>query len=184
VRCFSCEPLLERYLEGALTARQTASIGAHLRTCKACAALLEELKVVDGLLINVTQPPLPENFTFAVLAHARTMPVPRSRRISAVALLTFYVAAAWIAALWVFAGGTVSRSALLSLFGSITVVAHPIGSTLEALTHSYGTIAPFAAPLAIGMLMVDAVALFGAFYFCRTLWPRFAAQRARAAETS
>jgi anti-sigma factor RsiW len=183
VRCLSCERLLDRYFEGSLTARQTASVAAHLRRCTACAALIDELKVVDGLLTTVNLPPLPENFTFAVLAHARTMPVPRSRRISAPALLTFYVVAAWIAALWIVAG-TGWRGALANAFGTVAMVARPLADSIGALTHSYGAIAPFAAPVAVVMLTVDVVALIGAFALYRTLWPRLAARPARASEIS
>lgn len=169
MHCSSCETMLDRYLDGALSPRWTASVAAHLRTCVDCSALLEEVKVVDGLLATVKRPPLPENFTFAVLAHARTMPVPQPRRISAVAVLTFYVIAAWIASAWLFAAW---RNPLFASAANVAAIARSVAGPLGALTHGYGSIAPFAVPVAAIMLMIDIAVFIGCFYAYRAWRPR------------
>ena len=50
MRCSSCEPLLDRYIEGTLKARQMLDITEHLSECADCRELLDELKVIDALL--------------------------------------------------------------------------------------------------------------------------------------
>src|SRR5579864_7491755 len=63
VRCSSCEPLLDRYVEGTLLPRTMAQVRTHVRDCDACRELLDELKAVDGLLFTTRVPELPQNFT-------------------------------------------------------------------------------------------------------------------------
>ena len=79
MRCSSCEPLFDRFLEGTLTPREQSEVAAHVRSCTGCALLLEELKVVDALLFTTQAAELPINFTFAVMAETRTMPPPKWR---------------------------------------------------------------------------------------------------------
>ena len=87
MRCSSCEPLLDQYLERALSPRVMLRVAKHVHSCKACHALLHELRSVDGLLLGAKQPDLPPNFTFAVMAEVRGMPAVRRRRIPAWAVL-------------------------------------------------------------------------------------------------
>ena len=80
MRCSSCEPLLDRYLEGTLTPRGMIDTAAHIKSCGACARLVDEVKVVDALLFTTDVPELPANFTFAVMAEARSLPAPKPLR--------------------------------------------------------------------------------------------------------
>ncbi len=78
MHCSSCEPVLDRYLEGTLAPARMAQVAAHLKTCEPCTALLSEVKVVDALLFTTAVPELPQNFTFAVMAELQSMPAPRT----------------------------------------------------------------------------------------------------------
>ena len=98
MRCSSCEPLLDRYLEGTLSPREMIDTSAHIATCAACARLLEEVKVIDALLFTTDVPELPNNFTFAVMAETRSLPAPKRLQHRVWSFVTLYVTAAWIAA--------------------------------------------------------------------------------------
>ena len=84
MRCSSCEPLLDRYVEGTLTPREMARVTAHLRSVRTAKRCLTELRVVDALLATTAPVELAPNFTFAVMAEARTAPDPRSSQTFAV----------------------------------------------------------------------------------------------------
>ncbi|HEY8322771.1 MAG TPA: zf-HC2 domain-containing protein [Candidatus Baltobacteraceae bacterium] len=173
MRCSSCEPLLADYLEGTLRARRMAVVARHVHGCAGCTALVEELKVVDALLATATVPSLPENFTFAVMAHARSMPVPVRR------LMPVWMAVgAYLLAVWLLAGGWF----LLRGTGAIAAVERalaPFGSGLIALADAGlgagHALAPD--PIAVGaivggVLLLDVLALAGLFYFYRHVRPR------------
>lgn len=175
MRCSSCELLLDRYVEGTLSRRDMAAISKHLQTCDDCRALLEELKVVDGLLFTTQSLDLPPNFTFAVMSEARTLPAPKAPPSRVWSFLALYLASAWV--LFVIAlattgtsvrtvadvvgtsGGRISN-ALTMLFSS----AHAAGNS--TVLFAFGTLA----------LALDAVIAGGAIYFFIAVRPRLAAR--------
>jgi anti-sigma factor RsiW len=176
VRCSSCESLLDGYVTGSLTARRTADVTAHLRACAVCAALVEELKVIDALLATTKSPDLPANFTFAVMAHARSMPLPHARRFSMWMAGSFYVVAAWVAfAGWMFASGADSRAVFARAFASVTSALHPVATAIAGSSHAFGPNAVvFGATFSL-VLSLDALALAGVVYFYRSVRPRLVA---------
>ncbi|MGZ3498817.1 MAG: anti-sigma factor family protein [Vulcanimicrobiaceae bacterium] len=185
MRCSSCEPLLDRYVEGTLPARQMRAIGAHVRDCAACSALLTELKVVDALLVTTRATEPAVNFTFAVMAEVRSMPFPRKRQHPAIGFLSLYLAAAWVAAVVVIAATGTSVPAIvvaltqgLSHFGN--ALASLMGNGAQAVGHS----APSLAVFGITVLAIDvAVAIgFGLLYV--VVRPRVAARLASRPEVS
>lgn len=179
MRCSSCEILLDRYVEATLQPRQMSAVSAHLKTCDRCAELVNELRVVDALMATTKSVDLPANFTFAVMAEARTMPVAAERRLSVWSLLVFYIVAAWIA----LSGGfalldprvTFVRHAFTGVWsGALEVVAAVAG-----IAHGVGPAAPAIVGLVSFVLFVD-VLLAGAFiFFYRSVRPRLAAAIAR-----
>jgi anti-sigma factor RsiW len=185
MRCSSCEPLLDRYCEGTLTPRQMIDVAAHLRECENCRALLDELKVIDGLLFTTTVPELPHNFTFAVMAEVRSMPAPRARAHPLWSFLALYSAAAWVA---VFVGMVLTGTSPRGIFAlAAPALAHAglISSTFAAsasqgLAHTAPPLAAFGA----GVLLIDIAiaAAFALLYF--VVRPRLAAQLASSAEAS
>ena len=184
VRCSSCEPLLDRYVEGTLNVPHMTAVSAHLRSCESCRALLEELKVIDGLLATTRVEQLPENFTFAIMAEVRTMPAPRVRQHPFWSFLALYSAAAWVAAVVAMILTGTSPGTVLGAISSGLARAGVVSSTFSAsVSHGLSHVVPTLAAFGAGVLAVDA-AVAGAFallYF--VIRPRVAARLASVSES-
>ncbi len=179
MHCSSCEKLLDRYLEGTLTPRQMIDISAHIGSCAACAHLLEEVKVIDALLFTTNVPELPANFTFAVMAEARSMPSPKPHQHRLLSFFTLYLAAAWIAAvaLFIVSGTSLPKigAAIAAAFGTL---AKSFSGGAAGIAHG----APVLATFSVGVLTIDLTlaAAAAAVYFL--IRPRLAAHLASASE--
>ncbi len=133
MRCSSCEPLLDAYLEGQLTPAVRARLEAHVAECCECSALLEELRVIDALLLAPRRLEPAPNFTFAVMAEIRTLPPPVVHSVSPLPMFGAYLAFAWSAiAMWFLMGGTASQ-ATLAFAGQALA---RLGTALAALVGS------------------------------------------------
>jgi predicted anti-sigma-YlaC factor YlaD len=97
VNCSSFEDLLEQYFENTLLPREAAAMKLHLDRCAACAALFEEVRVVDALLLTPHRNEPAPNFTFAVMAEVRAQRVPVRRRNPIAAVTAAYLAVSWLA---------------------------------------------------------------------------------------
>lgn len=185
MRCSSCEPLLDRYLEGTLTPRQMIDIGTHVRDCEPCRELLEEVKAVDALLFTTREPELPENFTFAVMAEARTLPAPRTRQHPVWSFLALYSAAAWVAAVLAMLLTGTSPGAVLSAVSTGLARLGLLSSAVSSnLSHGLSHITPTLAAFGAGVLVIDVAigCAFALLYF--VIRPRVAAQLASFPESS
>ena len=179
MRCSSCEPLLDRYLEGTLSSREMRTFAEHLRECPSCAALLAELRVVDALLATTPVVALAPNFTFAVMADVRTTPMAKARKLSVWALLSFYLISAWI----VLSAGTLAfGSRLRGVSPVLSWAGNAFSHGLAALTgaaHALGPATPVAVAIVVLVLLID-VALVGAILvYYRSVHPRLAAHLAK-----
>lgn len=185
MRCSFCEPLLDRYIEGTLKPREMIAIAAHLRGCESCRALLDELRVVDGLLETSRVPHLPENFTFAVMAEVRTLPAPRARQHPLWSFLVLYSAAAWVAAVMAMAlTGTAPSTVAAAIGGWLSRLGSIAGSLAAGFSPGLSHVVPPLAAFGAGVLLIDA-AIAGAFavlYF--VVRPRLAARLASIPESS
>ena len=156
MHCSSCEPLLDRYIEGTLTPREMAQVRKHLGTCRHCESLLGEVRVIDALLATTKPIELPPNFTFAVMADARTMQIHALRRFPLWGALAGYLVAAWavVTALYVTFG---PRNAFVdSLRAPAASAAANIGTTLAVFTHSFfGPSTPVVLGGVVTVLAVD-----------------------------
>lgn len=183
VRCSSCEPLLDRYIEGTLTPRQMIDIGKHVNACADCRALLDELKVVDGLLFTTEVPHLPENFTFAVMAEVGAMPAPPARAHPIWSFLALYSAAAWVAAVAGMALSGISPKTVFTVIASeLGKAGSLLGGVAAGVSHSLSHTVPALAAFGFGVLIID-IAIAGAFallYF--VVRPRVIARLASAPE--
>ncbi|HET7815525.1 MAG TPA: zf-HC2 domain-containing protein [Candidatus Baltobacteraceae bacterium] len=172
MHCSSCEPLLDRYLEGTLPPRTLAAIAEHIGKCEHCSALLDEVKVVDALLFTTTVPELPQNFTFAVMAEVRDMPPVHAPSHALWSFLAIYSAAAWVAAVLAMAL-TGTRP------GSVLAFAGHLVTGLSARVAQGFSLAPHAAPslaaFGVVVLMLDAVLAGGIAVVYFGLRPRLAA---------
>ncbi|HEY8314554.1 MAG TPA: zf-HC2 domain-containing protein [Candidatus Baltobacteraceae bacterium] len=184
MHCSSCEPLLDRYVEGTLPARRMLAIGKHLRTCAHCTDMLTELKVIDALLETTGATEPAANFTFAVMAEVRSMPKPRTVRHPAPRLLLSYLAAAWVVAVvWFVASG--------ATLGSLVTGASALGLRFASAFSSVGGGAgvlghstPSLAALGVALLAIDAAIALGVGIIYLFVRPRLAAAFAPSAERS
>ncbi len=175
MRCSSCEPLLDRYVEGTLTPREMTRVGAHLRTCAHCDALLTELRVVDGLLATTAPVELAPNFTFALMAETRTTPVHQVRKLSVWAVLTFYVVGAWIALCGVYALFGSGLSHLGAAGRALAVAGAQSYGALSAIVQSVSPVTPLVLGGAVGVLLLDSLLVIGAIVLYRAVRARLAA---------
>ncbi len=184
MRCSSCEPLLDRYIEGTLKPREMIAITAHLRACASCRELLEEVKAVDGLLATTRVPELPENFTFALMAEARTMPAPRARQHPVWSFLVLYSAAAWVASVVAMVLTGTAPSVVIGGLSSALARGGLFSEALSAnVSHGLAHLTPTLAAFGAGVLAIDfAIACaFALLYF--VIRPRVAARLASIPES-
>ncbi|HEY9181372.1 MAG TPA: zf-HC2 domain-containing protein [Candidatus Baltobacteraceae bacterium] len=184
MRCSSCEPLLDRYVEGTLSAPQMVGVSTHVRGCESCRALLEELKAVDGLLETTRVLELPENFTFALMAEVRTLPAPRARQHPLWSFLVLYSAAAWVAAVVaMILTGTGPGTVLAAVSSALSRGGVASSAFSSGLSHSLAHIVPTLAAFGTGVLTIDlAVAsAFALLYF--VIRPRVAARLVAVSES-
>lgn len=183
MRCSSCEPLLDRYIEGTLTPRQMIDIAAHVRDCANCRELLDEVKAIDALLFTTSVPELPENFTFAVMAEVNSLPAPHARAHPVWSFLVLYSAAMWVAVVVAMAITRTSPSVVFAFMAhALAKAGVASGGVAANLSHSLTHTTPALAAVGFGVLAID-IALAAAFallyFFVR---PRVAARLASVPE--
>ena len=179
MRCSSCEIDLDRYVEGTLTPRRMAAVSAHLQRCDGCTQLLGELRVVDALLATTASAPLAPNFTFAVMAEVRSLPVESRRRTSVWAVLSFYVIAAWFALTGVAldSGGRIPW--LAPIVGNVRAALGDTFATVAGAAHGIAPATPLVVGGVIAILAMDLMLAVAIFFSYRTIRPRLAARLAR-----
>jgi anti-sigma factor RsiW len=171
MRCFSCEPLLDAYLEGALSRRQSFAVSAHLRTCHDCASLLQELRVVDALLTTARPPGVAADFTAAIVSATAVAPHRFQRRRSRIGLaLLLYVALAWALA----AFAVLRWNAFAGLPQSIAALVRPDLAALDAAARALAPATPVAAAVVTGILLLDVLLLTTLLYGFRRARPLLA----------
>jgi hypothetical protein len=176
LRCSSCEPRLDEYVETGLDTAQRASITAHLAICGKCRAFAHNLRTINAVFLNARKFEPAPTFTFATMAEIRSFPSPRLRNVSPHAVLVAYLIFAWavIAALFTF-GGSTTRD-VLSVLASIPVRSQDvIGGLAHASAHLFGSTTPIVAFVVIMVLLVDGMALVGTAMLSRFLRRRFVA---------
>ncbi len=177
MRCSSCEPLLDSYLEATLRPAQSRQVAAHLQECGGCDALLSELRVIDALLHTASPPArFDAGFTAGVLEAAQAAFAPAVRRRNALwPSLLAYLGVAWIVAAFVF----IRRHDLgLPLAGLWQMQAHGFAA-FAAVVRTVAPATPLAAAAVTAVLIVDFLLLCAMFYGYRHLRPRLAVYLAR-----
>lgn len=167
MRCSSCEPLLDAYLDSALRPRQHAEVASHMRTCSSCAALLRELRVIDALLITARPARVSSEFTSAVVAAARKASPHRVRRLPFWIPLIAYLAAAWALLVVAMLRSNSLAAVGATLFASLQRTESAITAAVRALAPA----TPLAAATVTGVLLLDLLLLVALFYGYRRLRP-------------
>lgn len=178
MRCSSCELLLDRYIEGTLAPRQMLAVSSHLQRCDTCSDLLNELRVVDAL-ISTTQPvELAPNFSFAVMAEVRGIPMSQPRRFRAWIGLVFYIVAAWVIAGGIFMTFGPHAPWIATSVNTVVRTWAEASTTIAGVVHGLAGVS-LLVPGIIAILVFDALLLVGAVFFYRTVRPRLAAKEAQ-----
>jgi anti-sigma factor RsiW len=170
VRCSSCEPLLDAYLEATLRRRRAFQVAEHLRGCAHCDALLQELRVIDGLLTTARPPGVAGDFTATVLSATHSTHTATARRFPWLLPLFIYLAAAWaLGAFFALRSGN-----LLGLGESFLALQQRNAAAVGAAAIALAPATPVAAAAVTGVLLLDLFLLFVLFYGYRRLRPLLA----------
>ena len=176
MRCSSCEPLLDAYLEAVLRPRQSLEVAEHLRGCNDCQELFGELRVIDALLTTARAPAsVARDFTATVLSAAPAARPRSPRRIPLLAPLLLYLAVAWALA----AVAALRANDLLAFAGAAAVLAERNLAALGAAARAFAPATPLAAAAVTIVLSLDLLLLCALFYGYRRLRPMIALYLAR-----
>jgi anti-sigma factor RsiW len=170
VRCSSCEPLLDEYVDATLPPGQMHRVRTHLRSCTSCDALHRELRIVDGLLLTRRNVDIAPDFSQTVMARVQALPAPPRVRSLVLPLAAIYIVGAWIAV--AVALLAVYREAPHAFVSAAVRAQH----AFAAVAHAVQTLipAPYALSFVVATLAVDVALLAALIYFYRTLRPRLA----------
>ncbi len=175
MRCLSCEPLLDAYLEATLGRRQMHDVALHLRRCRTCESLLDELRIIDALLATTRPPRVGSDFTAAVVSATRAEHLRSGKRIALWIPLLAYLAAAWaLVAAAAFRGPELART-----FAGLAAQGRADVTAIEAASRALGPATGVAAATVTGVLLLDLVLLAATFYAYRRLRPMLAVYLAR-----
>jgi anti-sigma factor RsiW len=169
MRCSSCEPLLDAYLEGTLPRREAAGVAAHVAACADCASLMRELRVIDALLTTARTSAVHEDFTASVVSATHATPLRSRRRIPLAAALLLYLGVAWTLAAIVLRSQPLG--ALAAKAGAL--VRHDAGA-IGAAFHAVAPATPLIAAAVTVVLLVDILLLAAVIYAHRRVRPLLA----------
>ncbi len=164
MHCSFSEKRLDEYVDGTLSPRDRARVAAHVASCSECAALLEEFRVIDALLITPRTLESAPNFTFKVMAEVRSLPQPREHRLPTIAVLGTYVVFAWITigAFLVFARDA-ARASFATLDAWLAHAQHVVDAVARGTGHVFGRQTFDVTAAMGGLLALDALALAALF---------------------
>ena len=176
MRCSSCEPMLDDHLEATLGRRQMRDVALHLRSCPACSALFEELRVIDALL-TTTQPRgrIGSDFTAAVVSAAAAAPPHPRRRMGLWAPLLAYLSIAWT----LLAVAALEAHGVAGLFERLAASGDRGLAAVEAGLWAVAPETAVAAAVVTAVLLVDLLLLAGILYGYRRLRPILSIHLAR-----
>ncbi len=171
MRCSSCEPLLDAYLEASLGPLRGARVAGHLRACGRCAALLRELRVIDALLTTARPAGAVEpKFTAAVVSAAHAAARPPQRRMPIWLPVLAYLSIAWgLTAVVALRYGTA-----VTFAGNFIASQERGFAAVAAAVRVLAPATPLAAAAMTGVLLLDILLLCGVFYGYRRFRPLLA----------
>jgi hypothetical protein len=154
------------------------AVSSHLKGCDACTDLLRELRVVDAL-ISTSQPvALAPNFTFAVMAEVRGIPVAEPRRIAAWAWIAIYTVAAWILAGSAYIVFGPRAPWLVSGTNAVVHTVREAVVTTGGVVHGIAGLS-LLVPSVAAVLVFDALLVAGGIFFYRAVRPLLARSEAQ-----
>jgi anti-sigma factor RsiW len=172
MRCSSCEPLLDSFLEGTLPRRRALAIARHLSACDECSALLRELRVIDALLETASPPraAVAGDFTASVLSAARRTRPHAPRRVPYVVPLVLYLAGAWT----LVAVAALRSNSLLAIGAAFLAAEERNAAGLGVALRALAPATPVAAAAVTLVLLLDVFLLGALLYGYRRVRPLLA----------
>jgi anti-sigma factor RsiW len=167
VRCSSCEPLLDAYLEASLRPFESRTVTAHLRGCRSCTALLGELRIVDALLATARPPGVAADFTAAVVSATRETPTHAKPRMPLGIALLLYLGVAWTLALV----AALRLNDVSAMASSLMAMATRDLAAIDAAVRALAPATPVAAAAVTAVLLIDVLLLVALFYGYRRVRP-------------
>jgi hypothetical protein len=160
--------MLDDHLEATLSRRQMRDVAHHLRSCPACSALFEELRVIDALL-TTTQPRgrIGSDFTAAVISAVAAAPPHRRRRTALWVPLLAYLCVAWT----LVAVAALDARGFAGLFERLAASGDRGLAAVEAGLWAVAPGTAVAAAVVTAVLLVDLLLFAGIFYGYRRLRP-------------
>ena len=139
-------------------------MSAHVDRCATCASLLDELRVVDGLLLTSRDVRLSPNFTVATMAELHTLPPPARACPPVAALVVCYVVGCWL----------LLGAALLLSPDGIAAVAKTLFEAARTVITAVGGVGRVLVRIAGWSLLIDGVLLIAFAAALRRVHPRIA----------
>jgi anti-sigma factor RsiW len=170
VGCSSCEAWLDRYVDGDLEPRQAAWVARHLDQCPSCELLHRRLRVVDALLETMQPVELRTDFSSAIMATVRELPIPAAPRRAWPFLAIGYLIAGWIVLAAVFFELRTRQLATAGVGKALENIFAALGSA----EHMLSPVTPYAISAVVVVLTMDVLlfALLAVFY--QRVGPRLA----------
>ena len=150
--CTLTEPRLGAYLDGTLDEQAADRVASHVAACGRCSLLLGEMRAVEATLARPRRLAPAGDLTAAIMGELHTIPSPVAYRSPLPAILTAYVAFAWLTIAGFALFDTASARAILALlaaaaggaawlFAGLTkATAHLFGRQTLALTVAMGAL--------------------------------------------
>ena len=183
MRCSSSEARLDAFVDGVLPPLEQTRVAAHVDGCSECAALLQELRVIDALLLTPRVVVPAPNFTFKVMAEARSLPAPHARHALTASVIAAYLGFAWVAiALFFVLAGSSARSAVAALTQGGLRAGDSLVALGGAASHLFGRYQLGVTAAVGGILTLDLVVAAAAVLIYTVVRPRLAASIARSTE--
>jgi anti-sigma factor RsiW len=126
--CPTCEAMVGAYVDGELSAAESAEFERALETCPECRRRLEETRAMSGLLRDLPAEPAPELLRAKVERELRAIagrPRERTRWMAAAASLVAALGIGWIGATLVSQSGR-ETDALMAGYLRIAMSDHPV----------------------------------------------------------
>ncbi|HEY2476855.1 MAG TPA: zf-HC2 domain-containing protein [Candidatus Cybelea sp.] len=176
MRCSSCEPLLDAFLEGTLDRRQAHAVAHHLRRCAHCESFLHELRVVDALLTTASTPGhVGSEFTKSVVSQTRHAAPHPVKRVPLWVLLLGYLAIAWA----LLGLGELRGYSFGTLLNNLAGAAARSFIAVDAAVRAVSPATSLLAAAVTGVLVLDIFLFVAIFYGYRRLRPLLADYLAR-----
>lgn len=177
--CSHFEHLFDGYLEGTHSHVVRVRVERHLAACQVCREFLAELRIIDGLLVTTPQIDPAPNFTFAVMAEARSLPHPKRPPNRAWLWLASYFVIAWVTlGAWMAAGRAsahLAAAAVASLWHFVSFGMRGLVTASHVAAHQ-----PAAMIWLVGVLLgLDITLALAALTFYITVRPRLVAHLSR-----